>query len=331
VKGVYNTLPRNYCRFSAARKYTAVRDSILGKHGIDIGGLDLGIVTTALDSFEAGTIEACLVLAHLLTHNQPITVRGAMYRGIGKLWPDNKSTSYRRCTRMILDMRRKGVIPYSWIVDGTRRSDKPSSWSGLADFAETVALAYRKDLWERQEDYIHVFVEKDAMSGVISPITREYDIKLTPIRGFGSETQLWEVAEEWNRIEKPIKAYYLGDHDPAGLWIQEDLESRLSEFCDSDVEWERLAITDADFANEDLPGFEVSKNDIESKWKPYKDRYGDRCVEVDSIPANEIRARVRDAIERHIDQEAWQFLKDQEAREKIDVITMVRNLGGGAA
>jgi hypothetical protein len=331
VKGVYTSLPRNYARYTTAKKCSVVQDSVLEKHGIDIWELDTDMVKTALESFDSGAIESCLVLVHLLTQNQPITVRGAMYRGIGLLWPDNKSQSYRKCCRMILDMRRKGVIPYSWIVDGTRSSDKPSSWSGLADFAETVAIAYRKDLWERQEDYIHIFVEKDAMSGIIRPVTREYDVKLTPLRGFASETQLWEVAEELNQIDKPIYAYYLGDHDPAGLRIEEDLRSRLAEFCDSDIEWEQLAITDEDFANPDLLGFEVAKNDKPSKWQPYLDQFGDRCVEVDSIPAKEIRSRVRDAIESHIDQDAWQFLKDQEAREKIDVLTMVRNLGGSAA
>jgi hypothetical protein len=87
-------------------------------------------------------------------------------------------------------------------------SDKPSSWSGLADFAGSVTYAYRKDLWARQNDYIEIFVEKDAMSGVIRPITREYDVKLNPIRGFGSETFLWSIAEESKQIEKPIFVYF---------------------------------------------------------------------------------------------------------------------------
>jgi hypothetical protein len=149
--------------------------------------------------------------AKKIAENQPITVRGAMYRGIGVLWKDSANPNYRQCGSLILKMRRLGLIPYSWITDGTRSSDKPSSWSGLADFAETVAQAYRKDLWERQPDYIEVFTEKDAMSGVIRPVTREYDVRLNPIRGDVSETFVWSIAETWKEIQKPIHAYYLGD------------------------------------------------------------------------------------------------------------------------
>jgi hypothetical protein len=308
----------------------AARDAV-AEYGIDIGDIDEDSVRQALNKFDARNVVQILVLVPLLALNQPMTVRGAMYRGIGILWPDNSAKSYGACQPKVLEMRRRDVIPHSWIIDGTRSSDKPSSWSGLADFAETVAHAYRKDLWERQPDYIEVFIEKDAMSGIIRPVTREYDVKLTPVRGFGSETQLWDVAEEWKQISKPITVYYLGDHDPDGLRIEADARKRLAGFCGFDVSWQRLAITNSDFSNPDLPGFPVKRKDKETKWRPYLDRYGDRCVEVDSIPANEIRARVQEAIESHIDQAEWQFLKAQEQREKQDVLAMVRNLQGGQA
>jgi hypothetical protein len=277
--------------------------------------------------FDRRTILQVFGLAQILRQNQPITVRGAMYRGIGTLWEDSSEPNYKKCSRLILEMRRLGLIPYFWIVDGTRAWIKPSSWSGLPDFAHAVADSYRKNLWERQKDYIEVFVEKDAMSGVISPVTDEYDVRLNPIRGYGSETFLWSIAEEWKKIEKPIQIYYLGDHDPSGLEIEADLKRRLSDFCGFVPHWERLAITETDFKSTDLLGFPVKKNASRAKWRPYVQRYGDRCVEVDAIPANEIRDRVKTAIEKHIDQREWKFLQDQEVREKADVLTLVRSLG----
>jgi hypothetical protein len=48
-------------------------------------------------------------------------------------------------------------------VDGTRTRTKPSSWSGLEDYADSVAHCYRKNLWSQQEEYIEIFCEKDAM------------------------------------------------------------------------------------------------------------------------------------------------------------------------
>jgi hypothetical protein len=277
--------------------------------------------------FNSATLWKVFGLAKILSDNQPCTVRSAMYRGIGTLWPDSSEPNYNACGRLILQMRRSHLIPYSWIVDGTRISDKPSSWSGLADYAEAVAESYRKDLWERQKDYIEIFVEKDAMSGVIRPATREYDIRLNTIRGYASETFLWNIAEEWKQIDKPITVYYLGDHDPAGLDIEQDLRNRLREFCELPAHWKRLAITEDDFFDPAWPCFEPSKKGYaKKKLSEYLQRFGDRGVEVDALPATEIRRRVKDAIESHIDQYEWQFLREQEEREKVSILDLVRGI-----
>ncbi len=294
----------------------------------------LGILRriAAKGRFNSRTRDKVSVLAQILRENQPLSVRGAMYRGIGILWKDSSNPCYRQCGALVLKMRRLGLVPYPWIVDGTRSSDKPSSWSGLADFAETVAHAYRKDLWERQKDYVVVFTEKDAMSGVIRPVTHEYDVQLNPIRGDISETFVWSIAEEWKEIQKPIYAYYLGDHDPKGFSIEANLRKRLLGFCGrDDITWIRLAITEDDF-HSDLLGFPIKLDKrglIPSYAQAYHRQYGDRCVEVDAIPAPEIRERVREAIESHINQREWKFLKAQEAREKQNVFHLVKQIGEG--
>jgi hypothetical protein len=216
------------------------------------------------------------------------------------------------------------LIDWSFIVDSTRRRLKPSSWSGLADFGETVAHAYQKDLWERQPDYIEFFVEKDAMAGVIEPVTKEFDVHLNVIRGHVSETFVHEIGEEWALIEKPITAYYLGDHDPSGLAIEGSLRQKLEDYSGVQFEWHRLAVTSLDFANPELLGFPVKKNGARGHWQPYLERYGDRCVEVDAVPASEIRERVQSAIMEHVDQHEWGILQMVEEQEKKDLVTRIR-------
>src|SRR3981081_2597222 len=143
----------------------------------------------AAERFDRRTLWRVLGLAQILKTEQPITVRGAFYRAVSAgLFPDTADSHYSCCGRLILLMRRAGFIPYDYIVDSTRRRLKPSSWSGLADFAESVAHAYRKDLWSRQPDYLEIFVEKDAMAAVIEPVTEQFDIHLNIIRGQVSET-----------------------------------------------------------------------------------------------------------------------------------------------
>ncbi len=217
---------------------------------------------TCANIVAAGFNRACLAAAFVLTQLalqlQPITVRGLMYRAqAAGLYPSTSQKFYEQTARIVLKLRRAGIISYSWIVDSTRRRLKPSSWSGLNDFAETATRSYRKDLWARQRDYVEVFTEKDAMAAVIEPITYEYDVHLNVIRGQVSETFVWNVAEAWNEIEKPICAYYLGDHDPSGLRIEASLKSKLYGFCNRMFYWNRLAVTPQDFADLDLLGFPV--------------------------------------------------------------------------
>jgi hypothetical protein len=285
----------------------------------------------ASTNFNTATLWKVFGLGQILSREQPITVRGAMYRAIGILIEDSSEPNYDCIKNLILKMRRLGLIPYSYISDSTRRRLKPSSWSGLADFAETVAQAYRKNLWERQSDYIEIFVEKDAMAGVVEPVTDDYDVTLNVIRGNCSETFIYRVAEIWKQIRKPIHVYYLGDHDPNGLKIEEDLYRRLEGFGVVITKWQRLAITRADFTNPEVIGFPIKKKGHPSTWQPYVDIYGDRGVEVDALPAIEIRQRVEQAILSHIDQNEWETLQLIEAEERKDVFAAIRGLGAKAA
>jgi hypothetical protein len=88
------------------------------------------------------------------------------------------------------------------------------------------------------------------------------------------------------------------------------------------LHWQRLAVTGADFiktkANGDFEylGFKVKRKGPVGAWKPYLDTYGDRCVEVDAIPSQEIRDRVEQAILDHVDEAQWAFLREQEVRER---------------
>jgi hypothetical protein len=276
--------------------------------------------------FNRATFAKAFVLFQLVADLGPITVRGAMYRGVhAGIYSGTGDDSYQNAQIIILKLRRAGILPYSKISDSTRRRLKPSSWSGLADFMETAKESYRKDLWAKQPDYIEFFVEKDAMAGVLEPATEEYDVVLNIVRGGCSETLLYNIAEQWNEIEKPIAAYYFGDHDPSGLLIEQDIRKRLAGFCKRPFTWHRLGVTTEQFTDPDILGFPIKRppNPTPRNMKawhtrndPYIARYGDRCVEVDALSPDVARQLVKDAIESHIDRREWDKLKQVEELEK---------------
>lgn len=272
--------------------------------------------------FNRRTASIAARLANIAKREQPITLRGLFYRAVSAgIYPDTSDQYYDQCGRIVLKLRREGVIQYDWIVDSTRRRLKPSSWSGLAEYAETVAACYRRDLWARQDAYLEFFVEKDAMAAVVEPVTAEYDVHLNIIRGSVSETFAYNIGSEWKDILKPIYAYYLGDHDPAGLAIEDNLRVKLERFAPSAfIEWERIAVTaEQFFSRDDLLGFPVKTTVQRKTREDYIARFGNRCVEIDALPATEIRDLVRETIEGHIDQDEWSKLQETERLEQQSI------------
>lgn len=293
----------------------------LAEIGFECGLTDQTYENIVKAGFNRSTLPQTFVLAQTLLKFQPISVRGVFYRAVSTgIYPNTEQKYYRQVCGIILKLRRAGIVPYLWVTDGTREHYKPSSWSGLQDFGDTVRAAYRKDFWASQTDYLEVIVEKDAMSGVLRPVSDEYDIGLNVIRGNSSETFVWSLAERLREIEKPVFILYAGDHDPNGLDIERDIRQRLQRFMGRPVSWERLAITSEEFSERaDLTGFPVRQNDSKG-WRTrcadYIARYGDKCIEVDALPPTEIRQRLKDAIEAHINQTAWQRLRAAEELER---------------
>src|SRR5262249_28289453 len=128
----------------------------------------------------------------------------------------------------------KRYVPMSMIVDNLRETVKPSSWTGLNEFGETVREAYRKDFWASLDCHVAVFCEKDAIAGTLQPTNREYGVTPPRWRGYASISFAGAMAEEWRRIEKPIYAFYLGDYDPSGFDIERDLKEKLARYSGRD-------------------------------------------------------------------------------------------------
>ncbi len=277
-----------------------------------------------------------VVAAELAVEFQPITLRGLFYRAVSAGWfPSTDDRYYKKIGRILSRLRRERVVPYEWIVDNLRSTLKPSSWSGLSSFAETTCDSYRKDFWSNLPDYVHVFIEKDAMSGVVQPVTVELDVPLSPVRGYTSDTFAHDVGSQWRNIDKPIHCYYLGDFDPSGFDLERSLREKLEEHSgrvfaghnDGDASWTRLGLNAEDFAKHNLITLDPKQSD--TRTKKFVKKYGSRCAEIDALDPHEVRRRVRDAIESHIPTDQWNGLKAVEAIERETWVSTIGSLVDG--
>ena len=68
-------------------------------------------------------------------------------------------------------MRRNGFLPYEWISDSTGIRVEPPGWENLTKYLEDTREGYVRDYWKDQPVHGEIFSEKDALSGVLAPIT----------------------------------------------------------------------------------------------------------------------------------------------------------------
>jgi hypothetical protein len=257
---------------------------------------------------------ACAI-ASIVIDNQPMTLRSVFYRVVSAgLKPSTDKVHYVAVQRVLKSLRRKGLLPYRWIVDSIRSTVKPSSWSGLADYVETIQDVYRKDFWRDIPDYVHVIAEKDAIAGVLQPITNKYDVALSPLRGFVSDSFVYSIAETWNQIDKPIHAVYLGDFDPSGMNIEQACKQRLRELCSKDFEWVRLGVNGDHIERFNLLPLEPKMKD--TRYRRFVRTHGSKCAEIDALPTNALRGMLDDFINQYIPQDEWERLKEIEAIER---------------
>ena len=249
------------------------------------------------------------VLRAIDEQQPPMTVRGLFYAlEISGLVPKTEA-GYRQVERQVVEMRRLGLLPYDFITDGTRSVRRAPTYTCLRECLDGVAKYYRRAIWEDQPECVEIWLEKDAIAGVLIEVTYKWDVPLCVCRGYPSETFLYDAAERLIEQDKPVFIYYIGDLDPTGWNISEVIQRRLREFG-ADFFFERIAVTPEQVELWQLPTRPAKPKDTRAKnWKL-------PCVEVDAIPANKLRELCEEAILRHLDWEAYSATKEAEKAER---------------
>ena len=261
-----------------------------------------------------------LCIYQLCREMQPMTVRQLFYQ-LTTLGVINKTEAEYKQTvcRLTANMRVAGELPWHWLTDNTRWIRKPETYGGLDDCLEQAQRAYRRSLWDpnTNDQYVEVWLEKDALSGVLYEVTREYDVPLMVTRGYPSLSYLHNAAttiqqELEDRWSGEATIYYFGDFDPSGLDISRNTEQRLQEFVDSDaLAFNRIAVNEDQIAELLLPTRPTKATDSRSK------NFGsDISCEVDAIRPDVLRSMVRTCISNHIDSEQIKAAQEIERHER---------------
>src|SRR5262245_6004908 len=235
---------------------------------------------------------------------QPITGRGIGYKLFARGLIDSMSKNeMQKVYRLLRIAREQGDIPWGWIVDETRELERVSTWDDPADYARTVARAYRKDFWNQQPHRVQVWSEKGTVRGVLQPILNHYAIGFLPVHGFSSATVVHDVADDDDG--RKLVVLYVGDFDPSGLYMsEEDLPKRLANYDGDHVKLRRIALTQKQTSG--LESFPATDKRKDTRYPWFIRNYGKKCWELDAMDPNDLRRCVEREIKKLIEPIAWQ-------------------------
>lgn len=162
-----------------------------------------------------------------------LTLRQLYYQLVSRDIIPNKQSEYAKLSTLLTKGRMAGVVDWEAIEDRNRRPYLPYWVSGIEGAIRDTINQYRLDRQKGQDYYIELWVEKDALSGVLKRITEHYHIRLIVNKGYSSTSAMYDAYERVKRKllqKKKVVILYLGDHDPSGLDMIRDIRDRTREF-----------------------------------------------------------------------------------------------------
>jgi hypothetical protein len=254
-------------------------------------------------------------LYDIVDEQKPMTVRQVFYQATVRGIVEKAESGYDKVQRDLVEMRRDGMLPYGWLADNTRWQRKPRTYGGLEQALSETARLYRRSLWDSAGRYLEFWLEKDALAGVIYPVTSLNDVPLMVARGYSSLSFLHDAAEYISSLEVPSFIYHLGDYDPSGVDAGKKIERDLRAFApNAEIHFERIAVNPDQIDAWNLPGRLTKKSDSRSK------NFGDISVELDAIKPGDLRSLVEDVISSHVDPRHLATLKTAEESEKLALL-----------
>lgn len=278
-------------------------------------------------SFQAKTLaviaQANAICAEYAAQGLNMTLRQLYYQFVARGLIRNKQTEYDRLGSIVNDARLAGLLDWNYIVDRTRELDDLAHWSDPPQILEAVASQFRINKWATQENRPEVWIEKEALAGVIEPICRELDVPFLAARGYISQSAAWQAGQRMNgyvRAGQTPWVLHLGDHDPSGIDMTRDNEDRLLLFG-VPIELKRLALNMDQVEQYDPPPNPAKMTD--SRVGTYLDRFGDQSWELDALEPTVLAGLIRDAVAELRDDALWtEAVAEEEAhREKLQAVS----------
>ena len=280
-----------------------------------------------LNSTIAVINNANAIIAEYQEGGYRLTLRQLYYQFVARDLIENTQKSYKRIGTIVNKARLAGLISWEAIEDRTRCLESQAHWNDPKDIIEGAAKQYQLDKWANQEYRPEVWVEKEALIGVVANVCESLDVPYFACRGYVSQSEQWAAGQRFIEYRKcgqePI-VFHLGDHDPSGMDMTRDNSDRLGLFAGLSVPVVRLALNYDQVEEFNLPPNPAKTTD--SRIMGYKRKYGIRSWELDALEPNVISGLIQTAILGVIDEKCWNDTIAKEEAGRLVLKKMARNV-----
>lgn len=278
-----------------------------------------------------------------------LTLRQLYYQFVARGVIENSDRSYKRLGSIINDARLAGLLDWDYIVDRTRRPGSVAHWEDPSAIVDAVASQFRVDKWEGQPYRVEVWIEKEALAGVMERACRSLDVGWFSCRGYVSQSAMWQAAQRFTRYiddGQAVVIVHLGDHDPSGIDMTRDIEDRVRSFVEQDylnanpeqfdgdsvrVSAIRQAMADGLDGRDALTVRRIALNmDQVEEYNPppnpakltdaraqgYIERYGRSSWELDALDPTTLGALIRDEVDAWRDDDLYTDREDVEEEHR---------------
>lgn len=254
-----------------------------------------------------------------------LTLRQLYYQFVSRDLLPNSQKSYNKLGTVISDARLAGYIDWDRIVDRARHFRQNSHWDNPGDIVNACATSYAIDKWEDQEYRPEVWIEKEALEGVIAGICGELDITYFACKGYTSQSMMWRAAQRLlmhKRNGQIPFIVHLGDHDPSGIDMTRDIVDRLALFMGG-TELKRLALNMDQVEKYDPPPNPAKLSD--TRADAYVMEFGDESWELDALEPSVISDLIEKTVKGIRDDNLWDAKVEQEEDEKEKLKNIAAN------
>jgi len=270
-------------------------------------------------------VDANTIIEDYAVQGYTITLRQLYYQFVAQDLFANNLANYKKLTTAITKGRLGGLIDWSAINDTTRILKGWEFEESVDNVINTSPNRISFDFWARQDYYVEVWVEKEALGNVIARACGKHIVPYMSCRGYMSSSSIWRAGQRFAQARnegKDCVLIHLGDHDPSGIDMTRDNDARLELFSQDFVDVRRIALNRDQVDFHKPPPNPAKMTD--SRVAEYITNHGTSSWELDALSPKIIETLIVDEIKDLIDVDIWNETRQKEL-EKEGILRKLAN------